>query len=60
MSYTHPSAWQWYATASDLINTRNFYEVNGVPVPVRQEDGKQVGYYPTIADKEQDRNYQSI
>jgi hypothetical protein len=57
MSYTHPAAWQWYATASDLINTRHFYEVNGVPVPVRKEDGKQLGYYPTNADKEQDRNY---
>ena len=34
--------------------------MNGVPVPVRQEDGKQVGYYPTIADKEQDRNYQKF
>lgn len=57
MSYTHPAAWQWHATASDLINTRNFYEVNGVPVPVRKEDGKQLGYYETNADKEQDRNY---
>jgi len=60
MSYTHPSAWQWSATASDLINTRNFYEVDGIPVPVRQEDGKQSGYYPTNADREQDRNYQKF
>jgi len=58
MSYTHPSAWQWYATADELINIRHFYSVGGVPVPVRPEDGKQQGYYKTIDDKQNDRNYQ--
>ena len=58
MSYTHPSAWQWYATADELINIRHFYSVNGVPVPVRPADGKQQGYYKTIDDKQNDRNYQ--
>jgi hypothetical protein len=57
MSYTHPAAWQWYATADELINIRHFYSVNGVPVPVRKEDGKQLGYYETIDDKQNDRNY---
>jgi hypothetical protein len=57
-SYTHPSAWQWYATADELINIRHFYSINGVPVPVRSADGKQQGYYPTIDDKQNDRNYQ--
>jgi len=60
MSYTLGSAWQWYATASDLINTRKFYSVEGKPVPIRQLDGQQAGYYPTLADKEQDRNYQKF
>ena len=60
MSYTKGSAWQWYATASDLINTRKFYSVEGKPVPIRQSDGQQAGYYPTLADKEQDRNYQKF
>ena len=58
MSYTHPSAWQWYATADELINIRHFYSGGGVPVPVRPEDGKQQGYYKTIDDKQNDRNYQ--
>ena len=57
MSYTLGSAWQRYATANDLINTRKFYSVEGVPVPITQLDGTAYGYYPTIADKEQDRNY---
>lgn len=58
MSYTHPAAWQWYATAADLINTRHFYSVDGIPVPVRKSDGMQQGYYKTIDDKQNDRNYQ--
>ena len=60
MSYTLGSAWQRYATADELINIRHFYSIEGVPVPIRQLDGQQAGYYPTLADKEQDRNYQNF
>ena len=60
MSYTSPSAYQWYSTADELINQRNWYSVNGVPVPVRKKDGTQQGYYPTIDDKQADRNYQKF
>jgi len=59
-SYTHPAAWQWYATADELINIRHFYSINGIPVPVRQQDGTQQGYYLTIDDKQNDRNYQTF
>ena len=57
MSYTLGSAWQRYATADELINIRHFYSIEGVPVPITQLDGTAYGYYPTIADKEQEKNY---
>ncbi len=57
-SYTSPSAYQWYATADELINQRNWYSINGVPIPTRPQDGTQQGYYPTIDDKQADRNYE--
>ena len=60
MSYTKGSAWQRYATADELINIRHFYSVDGVPVPITQLDGTAYGYYKTIADKEQEKNYQTF
>ena len=57
MSYTLGSAWQRYATADELINIRHFYSIEGVPVPITQLDGTAYGYYPTIAAKEQEKNY---
>ena len=60
MSYTKGSAWQRYATADELINIRNFYSVEGVPVPITQLDGTAYGYYPTIADKQKQQNYQTF
>jgi hypothetical protein len=58
MSYTHPAAWQWYATADDLINIRGWYSVNGVPVPTRKQDGQQQGFFKTKSDQESRKNYQ--
>jgi len=60
MSYTKGSAWQRYATADELINIRHFYSVDGVPVPITQLDGTAYGYYPTIADKQEQKNYQTF
>ena len=60
MSYTKGSAWQRYATADELINIRNFYSVEGIPVPITQLDGTAYGYYPTVSDKQQQKNYQTF
>ena len=60
MSYTKGSAWQRYATADELINIRHFYSIDGVPVPITQLDGTAFGYYPTIADKQEQKNYQTF
>ena len=60
MSYTKGSAWQRYATADELINIRHFYSIDGVPVPITQLDGTAYGYYPTIADKQEQKNYQTF
>ena len=60
MSYTKGSAWQRYATADELINIRHFYSIEGVPVPITQLDGTAYGYYPTIADKQEQKNYQTF
>jgi len=60
MSYTLGSAWQRYATADELINIRHFYSIEGVPVPITQVDGSAYGYYKTISDKQNQRNYQTF
>jgi len=60
MSYTKGSAWQRYATADELINIRHFYSIKGIPTPISQIDGTAYGYYPTVADKQQEKNYQTF
>ena len=60
MSYTLSSAWQRYATADELINIRHFYSIKGVPVPITQIDGSAYGYYKTVSDKQNQRNYQTF
>ena len=60
MSYTPPASYQWYATADDLINKRGWYSIEGVPVPTRQEDGRQEGFFKSVADQEARRNYQNF
>ncbi len=60
MSYTPPASYQWYATANDLINKRGWYSVEGVPVPTRQEDGRQAGFFKSVADQQARKNYQNF
>ena len=41
--FTHPRAFQWYATKQDLIE-RGFPLVNGIPTPVTYSQAQQQGY----------------